>query len=112
MNRLFAALALTSLFLVGCAPNPVRIAPRAVAVSGYLAFNCEQLTNLRINASNTLDAESQAQRAVRRSDAWYVFLTGLPLARMSGESREARIAPLKGELIAIDTARAHNQCGS
>jgi hypothetical protein len=111
MNRTFAALAIASFFLVGCAPNPVRIAPRPVAVSGYIAFNCEQLTNLRINASNKLKAESEVQRAVRRSDAWYVFWFGLPLARMSGESREEQIAPLKGEVLAIDSARAQNHCG-
>jgi len=102
--------ALYAAIAVGCATQPEKIAPAKVPVEPYLQMTCEQLSAERGKTQTALDDQEREQRSVRRNDAWGVALLGLPVGRMSGGNRETRIAELRGDARAIDSASRSRGC--
>lgn len=77
----------------------------------YASLNCRSLASKETEIRNDLDSLSAAQNSAANSDAWGVFLLGVPWSSMSGNDKEALIAVAKGRLDAIDVVQAQKNCG-
>ena len=108
MKILVVAVALV--VLASCAKKPEDIAPINVGDSMYANFSCEGLTGERLKITQELQALSAKQRSAAKSDAWGVFLLGVPWSSMSGNDKEALIAVAKGRVQAIDRQRVAKRC--
>ena len=94
----------------GCAKRPEEIAAIQMDTSSYSNLSCRQLAQEETKIRNDLDALSAQQNSAATSDAWGVFLLGVPWSSMSGNDKEALIAVAKGRLDAIDLVQVSKSC--
>jgi hypothetical protein len=76
----------------------------------YSSLSCRQLASKETGIRNDLDSLSASQNYAANSDAWGVFLLGIPWSSMAGNDKEALIAVAKGRLDAIDVVQAQKNC--
>lgn len=104
------AVASCSILVTGCAKRPENIAAVQMDTASYERLSCRQLAREETQIRNDLDAMSAAQNSAATSDAWGVFLLGIPWSSMSGNDKEALIAVAKGRLDAIDLVQVTKGC--
>lgn len=92
------------IFLAGCATNPDKIPAQVVDPVLYVAIPCDRLVAKRLEVREELARQERTQRSTAKHDAWGVLLVGIPMGSLGGGDVGGRIAQLKGELLAIDTA--------
>ena len=105
----FVAAACTVL-VSACAKRPENIAAVQMDTASFERLSCRQLAQEETKIRNDLDAMSAAQNSAATSDAWGVFLLGIPWSSMSGNDKEALIAVAKGRLDAIDLVQVTKGC--
>jgi hypothetical protein len=98
------------LVLAACAQQPENIAAADIGPNPYTGFNCSQLSQEELRINQALENLSADQRRAANSDAWGVFLIGLPVSSMSGNDQETAIAVARGRLQAIDQRQAALGC--
>ena len=103
---LLAAVVLVS----ACAKNPDNISAADIGSATYKNYSCSLLANERLTLNQNLENLSAQQRQAASSDAWGVFLVGLPVSSMSGNDKEADISIVKGQIQAIDKERQAKRC--
>ncbi|MBT8474287.1 MAG: hypothetical protein KJO78_02335, partial [Alphaproteobacteria bacterium] len=84
--------------------------PTPISNQTYSSFSSKQLTAEKLKNTQALDNLSAAQNQAASSDAWGVFLLGLPISSMSGNDKEAAISIAKGNIQAIDRVRVAKGC--
>lgn len=100
--------------LAGCATPPNDIKATSVSAKNYSGLSCEQLAQKAISTNHDIAPLVGKQQSVSESDAMGVFWLGLPVGSMSdnddAKARVEKIARLKGELAAIQSARTRAGC--
>ena len=96
--------------LAACAQAPEKIAATDIGPDAYRSLGCSALSAKKVEYTNALENLSADQRKAATSDAWGVFLLGLPWSSMSGNDKEAAISVAKGHLQAIETQQARRGC--
>ena len=96
--------------LSACAKRPEDIAAVQMDTATYSRMSCRDLATQETQIENELAALSAAQNSAANSDAWGVFLLGVPWSSMSGNDKEALISVAKGRLDAIDLVQAQKGC--
>jgi|TARA_R110000796_G_scaffold10752_19_gene36032 uncharacterized protein YceK len=109
MKKILACLAV-GIALSGCAKKPENIEAAPINNQTYSSFSCKQLTGEKLKNAQALESLSAAQNQAANSDAWGVFLIGLPVSSMSGNDKEAAISIAKGNIQAIDRVRVAKGC--
>lgn len=104
------AIASTALTISACAKRPDQIAAIQMEESTYSRLSCRQLAREETKIRNNLDALSAEQNSAANTDAWGVFLLGLPVSSMSGGDKEGLIGVAKGKLDAIDLVQIDKNC--
>ena len=109
------AIIFTALTLSACATHPSQIVARGVSYEQFTNQTCDQLILTFIDTRSRLDELTRSQEAIlnKNSSVGLVSLFFLPaifLAEGDNEHQVESIAVLKGELRAIETARAVNDC--
>jgi hypothetical protein len=94
----------------GCAKKPENIEAAPINNQTYSSFSCKQLTGEKLKNAQGLESLSAAQNQAASSDAWGVFLIGLPVSSMSGNDKEAAISIAKGNIQTIDRVRVAKGC--
>ena len=96
-------IAITAAFLLSaCAPRPDAIAPVPAPPDTYAGLSCTAAASLRTDVATTLTALETRQRTAAASDAFAVFLIGVPVSGFTGSDAQDRIATEKGRLNALD----------
>ena len=108
MKKLILTASVLSI-LAGCASRPESIPASYVAHERYAMHNCQKLSELKMDTVSRLLLASDQQDADANADAVGVFLILIPFSAFSGD-HEAEVANLKGEVQAIETAQAVNEC--
>lgn len=96
--------------LSACAKQPENIAAISVAGNPYATYSCSQLAAERLQITQQLAAVEAEQRSAASSDAWGVFLIGLPVSSMSGNDKEAAIGVAKGRVNEVDRVVLARSC--
>lgn len=109
MNTKLIALLVCSIAITACAKTPSNITAIPVASSEYANYSCSNLAKIKETTAVKLEASSEKQRGIVAGDAATVFLVLVPVSKLAGDE-EGNIAQLKGEVIAIDRARAQKGC--
>lgn len=100
----------TIVLLAGCAQQPENIAAAEIRGDPYRGYSCRQLAAEELQINQALDAASADQRRAASSDAFGVFLIGLPISSMSGNDRESDIAIARGHLNLINQRQTRLGC--
>ena len=87
--------------LGACAASPETIPAAAIPPSIYAGYSCDRLLDLRLRIEDALQAAMMQQQSASNSDAWGVFLVGLPVASLSGGDIAPRVASLKGQRATV-----------
>lgn len=103
-------IAISAIFLAGCAANPEDIAAADIGTGMYRGQNCTQLAEQRLAYTQRLETLSAEQSSARTADTVGVILLGLPLSSMSGNDRETDIAVSRGHLNEIERERLARNC--
>lgn len=111
MKTSVIALLSVAVVITACAKRPEEISAVPMDTDSYVGLNCRALATKETEVRNDLDSMSAAQNSAATSDAWGVFLLGVPWSSMSGNDKEALIAVAKGRLDAIDVVQAQKNCG-
>ncbi len=109
MKKIFLATSIV-LSLSACAKKPENIAAIAVAGNPYGSYSCSQLATEKLEITQQLAVVEAEQRSAATTDAWGVFLVGLPVSSMSGNDKEAAIAVAKGRVDEIDRVSLARGC--
>jgi hypothetical protein len=96
--------------LSACAKQPENIAAIPVAGNPYASYTCTELGMEKLQITQQLAGVESEQRSAATSDAWGVFLIGLPVSSMSGNDKEAAIAVAKGRVNEIDRVSLARNC--
>jgi len=99
-----------SLAVIACAKRPENIAAVQMDTAHYEQMSCRSLAAEKSKITSELEALSADQNSAANSDAWGVFLLGMPWSSMSGNDQETLIAVAKGRLDAIDLVQAKKNC--
>lgn len=106
----FGILSAAVLALAACAKQPDAVAPVKFDHKPYLSMSCKALATKQLEGTQAVASLSAQQQKAANNDAFGVFLLGLPLASMSGNDPETQLAVAKGQLDAIELARAEKGC--
>jgi hypothetical protein len=98
--------------LTACAKRPDAIAPIAVNDTGYMAMDCQQLTNELNLERKKLASLTKQQNDAATGDAVGVFLIGVPTASVFGGDQEGNLAVSKGTVLAMENAERAKNCGA
>ncbi len=96
--------------LASCAQSPDMVEPVYVSDVPYRGLSCQQLA---IDQDRLLDADqrlSGEQAAASKDDTIGVLLLGLPIGSMVGEDKAEKLARVRGELEAVQTALRTKDC--
>jgi hypothetical protein len=105
-----AAVAVLAL-LAGCATPPSRIQAEPVTDSRFANLDCPMLISERDRRMIIRDLLEDAQSERFRADVISGALTGLTQSMVfSPKAREARIAEVKGEIVALNAEIAAKEC--
>jgi hypothetical protein len=97
-----AALALSIIFAVSaCAKRHDEISPAPVPPSAYEPATCRELSLMRARTMRSLTLSSIIQDQHHADDRTRTFGAPTPMATIFEEDREAEVARLKGESLAI-----------
>lgn len=107
MKTKFAPALAATLLLTACAPYASNITPSAISAARYDAWGCKKLTMEQQFVEESLARVSADQDSAATTDAWMVFLIGIPT---SGGGVKGEVARLKGEQIAIHRAMLDAGC--
>ena len=106
----FKLIAITALTLAACAKQPDAVEPTKFDHKPYMPMSCKALTAKQVEGRQAVESLSARQKKAADNDALGVFLLGLPLASMSGGDPEAQLSIAKGQLNAIEMAKAEKGC--
>ena len=106
----FIVVAAALVVLTACAKKPENIAAVPIGNDVYARLSCEGLAGEKLKITQDLESLAAKQRSAAKSDAWGVFLLGVPWSSMSGNDKEALISVAKGRVQAIDRQRAAKHC--
>lgn len=98
-----------ALALVACANRPESIPASFVSHEKFADIKCEELAGKLGEAKANLADFSRKQNDKANGDALGVFLLGIPFSKLSGD-HQADVAKAKGEVEAIETAKAKAGC--
>ena len=84
--------------IAGCAKKADNIEPAAISTSKYDGWSCTKLGKEKGFVDDALVRVSASQDKAASSDAWMVFLIGVPT---SGGGTPGEVARLKGEQEAL-----------
>jgi hypothetical protein len=106
---LSVAALLILLTATACAPRAANIEPAYVSPQKYMGedWTCEKLINEAVYVGDALLRASGNQDDAATTDAWTVFLIGVPV---SGGGNEYEVARLKGEQEALRVAIRDKNC--
>jgi len=110
MKRLAVLSLSAAVVLSGCATSAERIAPAPIADGRYTGASCSDLTAQAALIDSHYAEEARRQTNIRRIDMAGLVLVFLPVASLTGHSRAAQIANLKGDRMAVNAAMARNNC--
>jgi D-proline reductase (dithiol) PrdB len=77
-------LALSALFIGGCATLPEKIAPSEISDVPYMKWSCEQLSQEHPRLAAALATASDKQRGCRNNDIAGLLFIGLPVGSLTG----------------------------
>lgn len=102
--------------LSACAKKPSEIAPSYVSPVAYTALSCKELSAEAARVSSRAASATGAQEDKANKDSVLVGVSLVlfwPAAFFVGDdaSTSTEVAKLKGEMEAIETASAQNNCG-
>jgi hypothetical protein len=103
-------LALSALFIGGCATLPEKIAPSEISDVPYMKWSCEPLSQEHPRLAAALATASDRQRGCRKKDIAGPLFIGLPVGSLTGCRKTSEIARLKGELQALQYAAMVINC--
>lgn len=104
------AAATVGLLLSACATSPGRIQPLSVSPLIYRSKTCDEVAELMAKTDASLQEMVVRQNRARRTDTIGVIMLGLPMGSITGKDREAEVARLKGEKIALEQAAREKGC--
>lgn len=110
MRHAIAFAAILSLGVAGCATKPSRIAPLNVSPLVYGSKSCAEVAELAAKTDASLQEMIVRQNRARKTDTIGVIMLGLPMGSITGKDREADVARLKGEKIALEQAAKDKGC--
>lgn len=108
MKKLLVCAAM--LIAAGCAKRPDEIMAAPVAVDPYMQMQCAQLGPLKAQKQAEQAKVEEEQKKARNRDMAAMSIIHVPIASMTGQSKEAEVARGKGELQAIDSAMRSKGC--
>lgn len=109
MKALTASLTIFAVLMTGCAHRPESISASYVSHEKYIQNDCNHLAANMVDARANLAKFSSMQDSKANVDAASVFLVLIPFSAFSGD-HAGDVAKYKGEVEAIETAQAKNQC--
>ena len=94
-------------FSTACAKKADNIEPAAISTAKYDGWSCKKLSREKGFVDDALVRVSASQDKAASSDAWMVFLIGVPT---SGGGTPGEVARLKGEQEAIRRYMVEKDC--
>ena len=91
----------------GCAKKADNIEPAAISTSKYEGWSCNKLAREKGFVDEALVRVSASQDKAASTDAWMVFLIGIPT---SGGGTPGEVARLKGEQEALRRYMVERNC--
>ncbi len=108
MNKALVAIVLVaSTAVASCAKRADNIEPAAISTSKYDDWNCSKLSREKSFVDGALVRVSTSQDRAANTDAWMVFLIGVPI---SGGGTPGEVARLKGEQEALRRYMVEHDC--
>jgi hypothetical protein len=105
----YAVLALSA-SLAACATPPESIPAATIPSSTYAGYSCDRLLDLRLRIEDALQVAMMQQKSASNTDAWGVFLVGMPVASLSGADIAPRVASLKGQRATVTDLISTQRC--
>ncbi len=111
-NNMGNTLRFTILFIgilaaTACAKKAELIEPAEISSAKYSGWNCSKLRKEKAFVEAALARKSETQDKAAKTDAWMVFLIGIPT---SGGGVTGQVAQLKGENEAIRKSMVGRGC--
>lgn len=104
-----AALAMSGFIVLGaCAEKASNIEAAAISTAAYDGWSCTKLSSEKAFVDSALVQKSAVQDKAASTDAWMVFLIGIPT---SGGGIAGEVASLKGQQEALRQALRDKNCG-